>query len=169
MPLATPCLRASSGARGATLLDRPTCFRYTPADLDKDGSSWRLDPNSLGHLLASLPSLTDLVVHTSDHDELGAEAIAAPSLRRLIVRTSASERTMATLGRLDAPALETLELWNPDYAYGWDGKAPDLTPLLNNSVRTPSANAVRLRLRSRGNRPRTERHWDGSDQSAAKQ
>lgn len=117
---------------------------YTPADLDRDGSSWRLSLSSPAQLLTSLPSLTELVLHTSDLDDCWTGAIAAPSLRRLVIRTSASERTMAALGRLDAPALETLEIWNPDLAYGWDGKAACLSPLLDNDSGTPALRHLAL-------------------------
>lgn len=107
---------------------------YVPEDLERDGSSWQLSVPGMDRLLNALPSLEDLVVQASDVSVFEAAPMAAPRLRRLIVRAETlAPQVVTTLGRGSFPALSRLELWLGDIAYGWGATANDLAPLFRSS------------------------------------
>jgi len=114
---------------------------YVPEDSWRDGSSWNLSV-PLDGLLAAVPDLEELIVQCNDITAGHASwssAAARPlpemtHLRRLVLRDKALDpAVVAVLGVSCFPRLESLELWLGGFAYGWDGSAQDLLPLLNSA------------------------------------
>jgi hypothetical protein len=104
---------------------------YIPEDLDRDGSCWMLELRNLTNLLSALPGLEELAVQANQIDA-GYGPLASPGLRRLVLRAeSLSPDFLAALGQSAFPALETLELWPGDCAFGWGGEPEALVPLLS--------------------------------------
>ncbi len=116
-----------------------------PDDPDRDGGSWQLSVPGVDRLLDALPSLEALVVQASDIDGTRPAApIAAPALRRLVLRVAAlNPEWLAVLGRGVYPTLSHLELWLGRIAFGWGATVDDLTPL-SDSETMPALRSLKL-------------------------